>query len=311
MTTTKQAPTFASPLPRSPESSVLEWRFPKPNDHLVLTGTSRAAWHTSFVISQLNLLLDAGLCVNKQRPRHIFLTHGHSDHTLLAPAFVKRNDPDPPNICCPVEMADALDAFLHSKTMLDLGGLVRNEEARGVDGKGLDTHSIQGVRAGDTVPLRRKAGWSAAVVACDHSVPCVGYVFSHTTTRLRPEYAGLSQAELAVLRKNGAELSMPVSKRVFAFLGDTTVSTLANTPSWLEEGIPVVITECSFLQDKHRAQAEQTKHTLWSDLEKVVRRWQSTTFILTHFSLRYSDDDVRTFFTEMDDPPRNIIVWIS
>jgi len=111
---------FATPLPQSPRSDILEWKFPKPYHNLTLVGRSRAAWHTSFVVPQLNLLLDAGLVVNNTRPKHIFLTHGHSDHTLLAPAFLKRSDP--PDIYCPAEMGSALDAFLDAKTMLNEGG---------------------------------------------------------------------------------------------------------------------------------------------------------------------------------------------
>jgi ribonuclease Z len=78
---------FAEPLPQSTRSEILEWRFPRPYHNYVLTGRSKAAWHTAFIIPHLNLLLDAGLCVNKLRPKHVFITHGHSDHTLLAPAL--------------------------------------------------------------------------------------------------------------------------------------------------------------------------------------------------------------------------------
>lgn len=121
-------PSFATPLPQSPRSDILEWRFPKPYSQYVLTGRSRAAWHTSFVIPQLNLLLDAGLVVNRLRPKHIFLTHGHSDHSLLAPAYVKREDP--PDVFCPVEVVRVLDDFMLARTMLNLGGLIKREDAR-------------------------------------------------------------------------------------------------------------------------------------------------------------------------------------
>ncbi|KAK5989432.1 tRNA 3 endonuclease-like protein [Cladobotryum mycophilum] len=318
---------FATPLPQSPRSNVLEWRFPKPHDRLVLTGRSRAAWHTSFVIPALNLLLDAGLCVNKLRPKHIFLTHGHSDHTLLAPAFVKREDP--PDIYCPAEMKSVFDDFILANTMLNLGGLINSEEAEEhgfpMDEKiaqrsaelgrtpsstaFLNTHFTHGVKHGDVVPLRRLKDMTATAFRCDHTVPCVGYVFTMTSNRLRPEYASLSGPELQARRKAGAGLTAPHSTPIFAFLGDTTAETLAAAPSWLQGGIPVVITECSFLYDEHKAQADKTKHTAWCDLEKVVRRWPSTTFVLTHFSLRYSDAEVTAFFKEMHDPPANIVVW--
>ncbi|KAL1844401.1 hypothetical protein VTJ49DRAFT_80 [Mycothermus thermophilus] len=389
-------PIFATPLPQSPHSPILEWRFPKPYQHLVLTGRSRAAWHTSFIIPQLDLLLDAGLCVNKLRPKQIFLTHGHSDHTLLTPAFTHREDP--PDIFCPVEMKDALDAFLHANTMLNEGGGVWPPEGGASDGEGEDevdeddgvsqekakdktssspattepqappsseaattatatsitditpqphpafphllpTHTTHGLSPGTTVPLRRLAGpptWSATAFRCDHTVPCLGYVFSATTPKLRPELRGLPPAELRALRQrrggDSCSLTVPAATPVFAFLGDTTASVLAAGPEWLGEpppppgeqekghhgkqgnetrgGVKVVITECSFLYPEHRTQAARTKHTCWADLEPVVRKWWRTVFVLCHFSLRYSEEEIRQFFAKREELG-NVVVWIG
>ncbi|KAL0933883.1 Nuclear ribonuclease Z [Colletotrichum truncatum] len=320
----KSSPTFATPLPQSSRSEVLEWQFPKPYHQYVLTGKSRAAWHTSFVIPQLNLLLDAGLVVNNLRPKHIFITHGHADHCLLAPAFTKREDP--PDVVCPVEMKKAFDDFMLAKTLLNRGGMYTTEDAESLglklDGQGVDqegrsegeraflgTHNTIAVKDGDVVPLRKVKGMSATVFQCDHNVPSVGYLFSTTTHKLKPEYTSLPGPELKNLRQSGVELTAPVTTPVFAFLGDTTASTLAAEPEWLKQGIPVVITECSFLYDEHDAQAEKTKHTKWKDLEKVVRKWPKTTFIIIHFSMRYSNKDVVNFFNGLDDPPKNIVVW--
>ncbi|KAL2164300.1 hypothetical protein VTH06DRAFT_3516 [Thermothelomyces fergusii] len=368
---------FATPLPQSPRSDILEWRFPKPYHNLTLTGRSRAAWHTSFVIPQLNLLLDAGRVINHLRPKHIFLTHGHSDHTLLTPVFVKRSDP--PDIYCPAEMKDALDSFINAETMLNEGGGIWPPESTSPylqkytsnkkgpepppsgpdagDGDGaprgdpspspaeadvtmedgqinssaaaeqqqearenndnhdnenddaddgihplLRTHRTHGLRPGDTVKLRRLAApqtYTATAFACDHTVPCLGYVFSAVTPKLRPEYRGLPGPELRALREErGVDLTAPVAVPVFAFLGDTTASVLAAGPEWL------------FLWDEHRDQAARTRHTIWADLEPVVRRHPDTVFVLTHFSLRYSDEDVRAFFRRRD-VPENVVVWVD
>lgn len=327
---------FATPLPQSSHSEVLEWQFPGKHKQYVLTGKSRAAWHTSFVIPQLNLLLDAGLCVNKQRPKHIFITHGHSDHTLLTPAFIKRSDP--PDIYCPVEVVKVLDDFLVAKTVLNAGGLKTASDVNTPDVASLEdeidaddseptqpnttttppkernwlqTHDIYGVRPGDTVPLRRTIDFTAEAFACDHTVPCVGYVFKMNTQKLKKEYLGLKGVEIKNLREQGVEITALQSTPVFAFLGDTTAATLATEPQWLKDGIPVVITECSFLWEEHRDQAVKTKHTIWADLEKVVRKWPKTTFVLMHFSLRYSDDDIRQFFAKLENPPANIVIWVD
>lgn len=313
-------PAFATPIAQSSRSDVLEWRFPKPYQQYVLTGKSRAAWHTSFVIPQLNLLLDAGLCVNKLRPKHIFLTHGHSDHTLLSPAFVKYDDP--PDVYCPREMKRVFDHFIHANTMLNLGGVLeldgcvegRPSLATDIDGNSrgiLDTHYTYGLRHGEVVPLRRLKNIHAIAFDCHHTVPCLGYVFCMTTNRLKPEYSSVPGQELKTLRQSGVEITAPHTTPIFAFLGDTTAATLAAGPSWLEEGIAVVITECSFLYEEHRDQAVKTKHTFWADLEKVVRRWPKTTFVVMHFSLRYSDEEIRRFFADMEDPPQNLVVWID
>ncbi|KAL2188540.1 hypothetical protein L209DRAFT_751516 [Thermothelomyces heterothallicus CBS 203.75] len=371
---------FATPLPQSPRSDILEWRFPRPYHNLTLTGRSRAAWHTSFVIPQLNLLLDAGLVVNNLRPKHIFLTHGHSDHTLLTPAFVKRSDP--PDIYCPAEMKDALDGFINAKTMLNEGGGIwppestspylqkyinnkkggepsspdaedgvarrdpssqadvliedddsptqeqqqdAGDDAGDDDDDGihplLHTHRTHPLRPGSTVTLARLAApqtYTATAFACDHTVPCLGYVFSAVTPKLKPEYRGLAGAELRALRQErGVEITAPVATPVFAFLGDTTASVLASGPEWLGGGgggsgggVRVVITECSFLWEEHRDQADRTRHTIWADLDPVVRRYPDTVFVLMHFSLRYSDEEVRAFFRERD-VPENVVVWVD
>lgn len=334
--------TFATPLPQSVRSETLEWHFPKPYQAFTLTGKSRAAWHTSFVIPQLNLLLDAGLVVNKARPKHIFLTHGHSDHTLLAPAFINREDP--PDVFCPREMEGPFEGFMRSARVLNRGGADgdgdeeeeeeveevvidkspeqanQGKEANGEGRPELDawgdipTHRTHGLKPGDTVPLR----WlkppmlmTATAFACDHNVPSIGYVFHATTQRLLPQYTGLPGPELKALRKSGTEITGPYSVPVFAFLGDGQATTLASEPEWLKQGVKVVITECSFLREEHRATASKTKHTIWSELESVVRKWKDVTFVITHFSLRYTDQDVREFFKGLEDCPRNIVVWVD
>ncbi|KAF4985989.1 hypothetical protein FDECE_16181 [Fusarium decemcellulare] len=315
-------PTFATPLPQSSRSDTLEWRFPKPHSQYVLTGKSRAAWHTSFVIPQLNLLLDAGLCVNKLRPKHIFLTHGHNDHTLLSPAFVKREDP--PDIYCPAEMVKVLNDYLLANTMLNLGGLVTaddagqldtengNEDTDDTDRKGwLNTHITHGVQHGSTVSLRRTKNVIATAFDCDHTVPCVGYVFSTVSHGLKPEFASRPGPELKALRQSGVQITSPRETPIFAFMGDTTAATLAAEPLWLQQGIPVVITECSFLYEEHKPQADRTKHTIWSDLEPVIRKWPRTTFVLMHFSLRYNEEAIRQFFKELPSPPENMVIWID
>ncbi|KAK7967726.1 3'-tRNA processing endoribonuclease [Apiospora aurea] len=242
-------------------------------------------------------------------------------------------------------MQDVLDQYVLAKTLLNLGGLVTVEDAsredfepigedevkdtsdgdvvaekrRGredspdrscpdwrhkpksgqvhSDNRFLHTHVMHGLRPGDVVPLERikASDMSAEAFACDHTIPCLGYVFRTTRQKLKPELRSTSQGDIKGLRESGVNITAPQTK----------------PPAWLREGIPVVITECSFLWEEHRAQAERTKHTLWSDLEPVIRKFPQTTFVLIHFSMRYEEHDIREFFSKLIDPPKNIVVWIG
>lgn len=173
----------------------------------------------------------------------------------------------------------------------------------------LNTHFTHSLSPGETIPLRRLPHISATAFACDHNVPSIGYLFARTSNKLAPEYTSLPPAELKALRQSGVDITKPHKTPLFAFLGDGTASTLLSSPQWLQDGIPLVITECSFLKEEHRAQAQKTKHTIWGDLEPVVRRWKDTVFVLTHFSMRYGEAEVVSFFRDMEDCPGNIVVW--
>lgn len=308
------SPRFATPLSQSSRSEVLTYTFPQPFQNLTLTGRSRAAWHTSFVIPQLNVLLDAGLVVNHLRPKHIFLTHGHSDHTLLSPAFMSGDEP--PDVICPKEMKDVFETYVWGARILDKGGLVTTDESKEnwiEDGEKRHlrkNHVTHALAPGDMFPLKQqKENITATVFACDHTVPSNGYLFTRTTHRLHPDLADSPPEKLKALKKEGKEITAPHDVPIFAFLGDGTAKTLASSPQWLKDGVKVVITECSFLVEEHRAQAEKTKHTLWQDLEPVIRKWPDTVFVLIHFSLRYEEEEIVQFFRDLEDCPQNIVVW--
>ncbi|KAK0736822.1 beta-lactamase-like protein [Apiosordaria backusii] len=311
-------PNFPTPLPQSTRSDILTWRFPKPFHGLTLTGRSRAAWHTSFVVPELNLLLDAGLVVGAHRPKHVFLTHGHSDHCLLTPAFVKADPPHtPPLLYCPAEMEKPLEQFIQGSLLLNKGFTgfgSQPGECSTLDRLG--KYTITTMLPGDTAELQylKNQKWKATAVQCDHTVPSIGYVFSTITKKLKPEYQSLKGEEIKHLRLQGTEVTAEIEQPVFAFMGDTTAKIYdqgSEMDAWLKRGLKVVITECSFLKEspEHREQADKTKHTMWSDLERVIRRWPEVVWVVMHFSLRYDETEVVRFFEEMDDRPPNLVVW--
>ena len=58
---------------------------------LQISGYSRAAHRTGLEVKGLNILLDAGLDVQKAY-EHIFITHQHLDHTIFLPQYTMNND---------------------------------------------------------------------------------------------------------------------------------------------------------------------------------------------------------------------------
>ncbi len=69
--------------------------------------------------------------------------------------------------------------------------------------------------------------------------------------------------------------------------------------------------ECSFLNDEDFdsfIRERNTMHIIWSDLELMVLNNKECTFIFTHFSLKYSKEDIVGFFKTRN--IINVIPWI-
>ncbi|NUU23920.1 MAG: hypothetical protein HOV68_20820 [Streptomycetaceae bacterium] len=268
-----------------------------PGGELTLTGYSRANDKTFFHIPELRCALDAGLCEGR-RVDTVFVTHTHHDHVkdldFLAANAATAAGAD---VYLPADALPYTEAYLRASAELNHGAAFDPALAGG--------HRLHGVRDGDTFTFGRR-NHRVRVVGCDHKVPCVGYAFSAPGTALVPELQELRDALVregraaefgrivADRRKAGHVVEHTVERPLFAFLGDTGTDVFARNP-WLFD-YPVVITECTFLDDADADRADRVGHTLWSRLRPVVQARPDTTFVLTHFSLRHSDRDVLDFF---------------
>jgi ribonuclease Z len=118
--------------------------------------------------------------------------------------------------------------------------------------------------------------------------------------------------EIGRLRKNGVAVTEETEQPLFCFLGDTTVSILQDDDNGSDAerifACPTVIIECSFLTDDCRENAARSRHVLWSDLRPHIVSHPDTTFVLTHFSHRWSTSEVADFFAREDLP--NVVPWI-
>eukprot|EP00736_Rhodelphis_marinus_P011290 Rmarinus@m.12204 len=278
------------------------WAFPSSiGRQLTLVGRSRSAQATVFAIPEMNWYLDAGAFIsNCHRPDHVFISHTHSDHCFLLTHLVSRSKP--PTVHVPSKSVPFLEAYMKaSQELNDSGPFPENV----VWETNYVTHAVEPdaeFEVSHAHGTGHKQGSSSIfkvkTIKTDHSVPSVGYCFYDVRKKLKDEYVGLHGKDIARLKKQGIEVSHDVEFPMFAFLGDTTASVFETYP-WLLK-FPVIITECTFLFDNDLEEARQRHHTHWTDIETMIRENPRTTFVLTHFSLRYDHDDIHNFFEDID-----------
>ncbi|HAA55349.1 MAG TPA: hypothetical protein DCE42_11370 [Myxococcales bacterium] len=290
---------FSEPALRTLGKELITRRFSLPTGELTFSGYSRAADATGFSVPELGWVLDAGCVTHSQRPDYVFVTHTHTDHSHQLVYLKSRRKP--PVICLPKEAASILERFLTaSQNLTDQYTLGEPRElTRAYDLVGVDASSVFRIARGNR-PIE------VNVVQCDHTVPCVGYVFTEVRRKLEDAYIGLPGKEIAKLRQEGVEIMKESRFPMFAFLGDTTPLVFERHPEILEA--PLVFTECSFLDKEHLDVAVRTKHTMWDDLEPIIASNPNTLFVLTHFSHRYDFAEIRAFFDAV--PHKNILPWI-
>mmetsp|Transcript_19637 Transcript_19637/g.33435 ORF Transcript_19637/g.33435 Transcript_19637/m.33435 type:complete len:299 (-) Transcript_19637:57-953(-) len=292
---------------------------PKDAGGFEIVGRSRAADATCITIPSLCWALDCGAIVQNWRPEVVFITHTHSDHANRVTHVVSRRKP--PTIYLPSFAAPLLEGYIDAhQAMTDNRTLAQLQEAmkRGPPDWQINRKS-QPVEVGDIIELKKGGrDWSIEVIACEHSVPCVGYAFREKKRSLKKEYQGLPGKELGALRKAGTEINEEVLINRFVFMGDTEASVFSSNPGLLE--FPVIITECSFFTEEHLETAKRTKHTHWNDLQKFITDNPNTLFVLIHFSMRYSNQEIVAFFENLQtiknvvpfvDPDDNSAIWID
>jgi len=265
---------------------------------LTLSGYSRAADRTCFYIKELKLFLDAGLS-SYASPSHIFITHTHTDHSFNLPMLLTGSRDA--KVYVPADSKDLISHFVKITFCLNENNL--NAPYRE------DWYSLIGVEDGSVFDIVGK-GKDLIVRSylLDHTVTSFCFSFSEKRRRLNPKFEGMKGPELAKLRKDGEILDIIYEKELFVYVGDTSIQGLLR----IEEKIanfPVVIVECTFLYEKDLGEGEDAKkHILWENLLPVIERNKNVYWILYHFSMRYSNEEILTFFKGFNLP--NMHPWV-
>ena len=83
-------------------------------------------------------------------------------------------------------------------------------------------------------------------------------------------------------------------EKIFAYLTNSTTSIFKNEEFFEYK---YIFTECTFLDD---VDCCDFKHTCWKDLEPIIKLHPNNMFLLIHFSMRYSEDIIKSFFNKVN-----------
>jgi len=181
-----------------------------------------------------------------------------------------------------IVVADLGDA---EKLYRSLGFEVRYRER--VADQGVD---IVGMRAGDGVRINRSV--TVRAHQATHRVAARGYEFIETRHHLKPEFAGRDGASLAKLRADGVQIQELADVSMLFYTGDTDRGILEQNDALYKSDVLMI--ECSFIADGHQANAAKYRHIHFDDIIEFADRFENRCIVLTHFSRRYSRDEIET-----------------
>lgn len=247
-------------------------------DHLTIEGRSRAGHETYFRVRELAIALDIGRGPDLVIPmQHVFVTHAHLDHAAGIPFYAgqrRLQQLDGGTIYVPAEAAEDFRALLAIQEKLT--GAAFDVEVRGVA-------SGDEIRFGRTHAVR---GHTAP-----HRIAARGYEFLEIRHHLREEYAGLEREEILRLRREGVAVDEQYRCPILFYTGDTDRGILETCDALYKA--EVLMIECSFIANGHQERAAKYRHIHLDDIADFAERFENEVIILTHFSRRYSRDEIR------------------
>ena len=124
---------------------------------------------------------------------------------------------------------------------------------------------------------------------------------------------GVPGAEIARRRAAGEDVSTVDRVPLLMFFGDTSASAVESAVRAESGKYPqAIVLECTWLDRPTTIDEEDDSHCSWESIEPIIRSVPvgSTTWILIHFSRRYSDQQVREFFAARLTGLPNVVIWL-
>jgi ribonuclease Z len=248
-------------------------------EHFLIEGRSRAGHETWFRVRDLNIALDIGRCPDAvvSMP-HVFITHAHLDHAAGIPFYAGQRHLqglEHGTIYVPSEAAEDVHALL--------------DVQRRLTGATFEEVKIVGVAPGQELRVGRSLYVRGH--AAPHRVAARGYEIIERRHHLREEYFGADGETIARLRHEGVQVEEEYRKAILFYTGDTDRGMLESCDALFRA--EVLMIECSFVAEGHQDRAARYRHIHIDDIAEFAERFENDLIVLTHFSRRYSRDEIR------------------
>lgn len=222
----------------------------------------------------------------------VCVTHGHLDHMAGLAHYASRRrlgGLTEARVFVPAEAAEDVVQWVEA-----------SERLEGIE-YGIE---LVPVSPGDRVRLRNDL--ELTVLPGRHRVPTVGFLFSEVRQKLLPELAGRDGREIAALRESGHAVTRREEIPLLAYPGDCGEEIFDACPELFRAR--VLLLECSFLFPDDRDRAREYAHIHLDDVLARADRFENEAVVLTHFSQRYTPEEIREALGSIRQPLASRVV---
>ena len=249
-----------------------------------ISGRSVAGQESYYRLPSLRSALELGRCPELIVPiPNIFVSHAHLDHAAGIATYASQRT---------LQGLGEGRVHVPAETHADLSRILALHV--GLEGFERYNAAVVPVSPGDRVVVRNDL--VVAAFGGSHRIPTLGYTFLDCRRKLKRDLEGASSSELSRLRAEGRELSDTVETPILSYTGDCDSRIFEIAPAIFESR--VLLIECTFLRPGEEEKARGYGHLHVNDIVARAADFRNEGIVLTHFSAKYSKEEILTRLAE-------------